>query len=57
MISKSYIDVRRIVQTAAQQLNLFLEKEVIDRYVSEALGEICSINDDDTGRVIFTLAE
>ena len=57
MISKSYIDVRRIVQTAAQQLNLFLEKEVIDRYVSEALGEICSVNDDDAGRVIFTLAE
>lgn len=55
MMSKSYIDVRRIVVTAAQKLNLFLDKEVIDKYTSEALSEVCAVKDDAAGKVIFTM--
>ena len=55
MMAKSYLDVRRIVVTAAQQLNLFLDKEVIDKYTSEALSEVCTVKDDAAGKVIFTM--
>ena len=55
LMSKSYIDVRRIVINAAQKLNLFLDKEVVDKYTSEALAEVCSVKDDEAGKVIFTM--
>lgn len=51
MMSKSYSDVRRIVINAAQKLNLYLDKETIDEYVSEAVGEVVRI--EDVGRVII----
>ena len=51
-MSRSYIDVRRIVTTAAQKLNLYLDKETIDLYVSEALGEIVPVEDIGKGRII-----
>lgn len=51
-MSRSYIDVRRIVTTAAQKLNLYLDKETIDLYVSEALGEIVPVEDVGKGRII-----
>ena len=52
MLSRSCIDVRRIVTTAAQKLNLYLDKETIDLYISETLGEIVIDEDIGTGRVI-----
>lgn len=51
-MSRSYIDVRRIVTTAAEKLNLYLDKETIDLYVSEALGEIVPVEDIGKGRII-----
>lgn len=51
-MSKSYIDVRRIVTTAAQKLNLYLDKETIDLYTSETLGEIVPVEDVGTGKII-----
>ena len=51
-MSRSYIDVRRIVTTAAEKLNLFLDKDVIDLYVSETLGEIVPVEDIGKGRII-----
>lgn len=51
-MSRSYIDVRRIVTTAAQRLNLYLDKETIDLYTSETLGEIIPFEDIGTGRII-----
>ena len=51
-MSRSYIDVRRIVTTAAQRLNLYLDKETIDLYTSETLGEIIPVEDIGTGRII-----
>lgn len=51
-MSRSYIDVRRIVTTAAEKLNLYLDKETIDLYVSEALGEIVPVEDIGKGRTI-----
>lgn len=55
MMSKSYIDVRRIVVNAAQKLNLYLEKDTIDKYTSEALAEVCAVKDDIGGKVVLTL--
>lgn len=55
LMSKSYIDVKRTVIHAAQKLNLFLDKEVIDKYTSEALAEVCAVKDDSTGKVIFIM--
>lgn len=55
MMSKNFIDVRRVVVNAAQKLNLFLEKETIDKYTSEALSEICPVKDYDTGKIIVTV--
>ena len=51
-ISRSYIDVRRIVTTAAQKLNLYLDKETIDLYTSETLGEIVPVEDVGTGKIV-----
>lgn len=51
-MSRSYIDVRRIVTTAAEKLNLYLDKETIDLYVSEALGEIVPVEDIGKTRII-----
>ena len=51
-MARSYIDVRRIVTAAAQKLNLYLDKETIDLYVSEALGEIVPVEDIGKGRII-----
>lgn len=51
-MSRSYIDVRHIVTTAAQKLNLYLDKETIDLYISEALGEIVPVEDIGKGRII-----
>ena len=51
-MSRSYIDVRRIVTTAAEKLNLFLDKDVIDLYVNETLGEIVPVEDIGKGRII-----
>lgn len=51
-MSRSCIDVRRIVTTAAEKLNLYLDKETIDLYVSEALGEIVPVEDIGKGRII-----
>ena len=55
IMSKSFVDVRRIVISAAQNLNLFLDKETIDKYTSETLAEVCAIKEDSTGKVIFTM--
>ena len=54
VMAKSYIDVRRIVINAAQKLNLFLDKEVLDRYTEETLAEVCAVKDKNTGRIVFT---
>jgi len=51
-MSRSYIDVRRIVTTAAQKLNLYLDKETIDLYTSETLGEVVPVEDIGKGRII-----
>ena len=51
-MSRSYIDVRRIVTTAAQKLNLYLDKETIDLYTSETLGEIVPVEDVGTGKIV-----
>ena len=51
-ISRSYIDVRRFVTTAAQKLNLYLDKETIDLYTSETLGEIVPVEDVGTGKIV-----
>ena len=51
-MSRSYIDVRRIVITAAQKLNLFLDGDDIDQYVSEVLGEVVPVEDIGKGRII-----
>ena len=55
LMSKSYIDVKRTVIHAAQKLNLFLDKAVIDRYTSEALAEVCAVKEEETGKVILTM--
>lgn len=55
LMSKSYIDVKRTVIHAAQKLNLFLDKEVIDKYTSETLAEVCAVKDDSAGKVIFIM--
>lgn len=51
-MARSCIDVRRIVTTAAEKLNLYLDKETIDMYVSETLGEIVPIADIGKERII-----
>jgi hypothetical protein len=51
-MSRSYTDVRSIVKTAAEKLNLFLDKDVIDLYVSETLGEIVPVEDIGKTRII-----
>ena len=51
-MARSCIDVRRIVTTAAEKLNLYLDKETIDLYVSEVLGEIVPVEDIGKGRII-----
>jgi hypothetical protein len=51
MLVKQNIDIRRIVINAAQKLNLFLEKEVIDKYTKDIMAEIISIKDKDAGVV------
>ena len=51
-MSRSYIDVRRIVTAAAQKLNLYLDQEILDLYISEALGEIILDEDIGTGRLV-----
>lgn len=51
MLAKQNIDIRRVVINAAQKLNLFLEKEVIDRYTNDIMAEIISIKDKDAGVV------
>lgn len=53
-IAKSYIDVRRIVINAAQKLNLFLDKDNVDRYTEDTLAEVCAVKDKNTGRIVFT---
>lgn len=55
LMSKSYIDVKRTVIHAAQKLNLFLDKAVIDRYTSETLAEVCAVKEEETGKVILTM--
>ena len=55
IMSKSFVDVRRIVISAAQNLNLFLDKETIDKYTSETLAEVCAVKEDSAGKVIFTM--
>lgn len=57
LMTKSYIDVKRTVIHAAQKLNLFLDKDRIDRYTSEALAEVCTIKEEETGKVILMMAE
>lgn len=56
LMTKSYIDVKRTVIHAAQKLNLFLDKEIIERYTSEALAEVCTIKEEETGKVILMMA-
>lgn len=51
-MSRSYIDVRHIVTTAAQKLNLYLDKETVDLYTSETLGEVVPVEDIGKGRII-----
>jgi uncharacterized LabA/DUF88 family protein len=55
MLSKTRIDVRRVVINAAQKLNLYLDKDVIDRYANEVLAEVCTIKDANTGKITLSV--
>lgn len=48
----SRIGARQVVVNAAQKLLLYLDKDDIDIYISEIVGEICSV--EDAGKVIVT---
>ena len=54
MMSKNYIDVRRMVINAAQKLNLFLEKDEVDKYVGEVLSDINLEKDYESGKVVIS---
>ncbi len=55
MLSKQFFDVKRIVISAAQKLNFFLERDIIDRYTIETLAELGIIKDADAGKVLVTM--
>lgn len=53
--TNTYIEARRMVVTAAQELNLFLDKDTIDRYTSELCGEIVTIEEALEGSKVITV--
>lgn len=55
MLDKQCIDVRRIVINAAQKLNLYLDREIIDRYTNDAMSELCAVKDDEAGKVLVSI--
>lgn len=55
IIDKQCIDVRRFVISAAQKLNLYLDKDTVDRYTSETLAEICMSKDEEGGRITLSI--
>ena len=55
MMSKCHIDIKRLVINAAHHLNLYLEKDVIDKYTSDILEEVCIKKDD--GKILLSVEE
>lgn len=55
IIDKQCIDVRRFVISAAQKLNLYLDKETVDRYTTEVMAEICMNKDMENGKVSLSM--
>lgn len=55
MMTKCQIDIKRLVINAAHHLNLYLEKDVIDKYTSDILEEVCIKKDD--GKILLSVEE
>lgn len=50
-LSKRYLDVRGCVYDAARQLNLFLDREAMERYVADTMSEVYAVKDVEGGRI------
>jgi hypothetical protein len=54
-MSQFYIDIRRIAFASAQKLNLYLDREVIEKYAEEMMHDIHISKDEENKRIYASI--